>query len=524
VPAVADWAAVDLVDELGELSRWALATAEPGAEALAWSLVRAAPPDGLDGASVKEVLRGGQQWMAELDADALRVLARDPQHLRLLQESGLRAVMAVPLANRGRSLGVLWLAVTDPRRAAWGEHGAALARELAERASVALDNARLYREAQQANRVKDEFLATLSHELRTPLNAIVGWTHLLRTGELDAPTSGRALETIERNARLQSQLIADILDVTRIVSGKLRVESAPVDLAHVITAACDTVRPSAERKGVRLVCNLTAPALTVLGDAGRLQQVAQNLLQNAVKFTPKGGEVHAGLRRFGNAAELVVEDTGAGIAPDFLPHVFERFRQSDSSTTRPHGGLGLGLAITRHLVEAHGGSVEAASRGPGLGATFTVRLPALGNRAAEAPPAGDGETSQLAGVRVLVVDHAAGLTVLGTILERAGASVARAGTSGEAFKTMTEFQPHVLVSDLGLPDEDGFALMARVRSLPPEMGGGIPAVAVTGQMHAEEMARALRAGFQRHVARPIDPLELASVVAQLAKVEPRALD
>ncbi|HET8645529.1 MAG TPA: HAMP domain-containing sensor histidine kinase, partial [Vicinamibacteria bacterium] len=321
------------------------------------------------------VLKTGEPWVCPaLDGDGLRERARDADHLRLLQASGLRSALVVPLASRGRPIGVLWLAGTDGRHS-FGPHEMAIARELAERAGAALDNARLYREAQQANRVKDEFLATLSHELRTPLNAIVGWTHLLRTGGLDSPTTQRALATIERNARLQSQLIADILDVSRIVSGKLRIESEPVDLSGVVAAALDAVRPSAEAKGVRLAADLPPAGIAVLGDAGRLQQVAQNLLQNAVKFTDRGGEVHAALRPSGRALELVVRDTGAGIAADFLPHVFERFRQGDSSTTRPHGGLGLGLAITRHLVEVHGGSVEAASDGAGRGATFTVRLP-----------------------------------------------------------------------------------------------------------------------------------------------------
>jgi CheY-like chemotaxis protein len=258
----------------------------------------------------------------------------------------------------------------------------------------------------------------------------------------------------------------------------------------------------------------------VQGDAGRLQQVAQNLLQNAVKFSGKGGEVRVDLRRAGPSAELRVRDNGVGISADFLPHVFERFRQGDSSTTRPHGGLGLGLAITRHLVEAHGGSVEAASAGVGQGATFTVRLPALasGGAGAGSSAVGPSEPVELAGIRVLVVDdHADGRNALGTILERAGASVAHAATSREAFASIGAFRPHVLVSDLALPDEDGFALVARVRSLPVEHGGAIPAVAVTGHARAEEMARALTAGFQRHLAKPIDPSELANVVAQLAR-------
>jgi PAS domain S-box-containing protein len=529
VPDLADWCAVDAEDELGQVHRLALTGTDLRREEAAWALARAYPPDGLGGVVLAEVMNTGQAWMcAELDGPSRPALAGGEEHAQALRASGLRSMMAVPLASRGRTIGALWFGAGETR-APFGPHELALARDLAERAGVALENARLYQNAQQANRVKDEFLATLSHELRTPLNAIVGWTHLLRAGELDGATSQRALETIERNARLQSQLIADILDVSRIVSGKLRIESASVDLGQVVVAAADAVRPAADARGVRLGAPDLAPGTLVLGDAGRLQQVVQNLLHNAVKFTSRGGEVRVELRRAGHSAELQVRDTGVGIAAEFLPHVFERFRQWDSSTTRPHGGLGLGLAITRHLVEAHGGSVEAASDGAGKGATFSVRLPMLaeGRRDGEPPALSSTAPVELAGVRVLVVDdHADGRNALGTILERLGASVARAATSREAFASIEEFQPHVLVSDLGLPDEDGFALVARVRSLPPEHGGAIPAVAVTGHTHADEMARALTAGFQKHLAKPIDPMELASVVAQLARgpVPARLLD
>jgi len=516
VSEIADWCAVDVRDERGQVYRLALAAGDARRQEAVWELTRGHPPDGPAGAALTEVLRTGQPWLCpELDGDAVQRLARDDEHLRLLCAAARRSVMVIPLASRGCTMGALWFGRTEGR-APFGPYELRLARELAERAGVALENARLYQEAQQANRVKDDFLALLSHELRTPLNAIVGWTHLLRTGELDAATSQRALTTIDRNARLQSQLIADILDVSRIVSGTLRIENAPVDLGHVVTAALDVVRPVADAKGVRLFAEAMAPGTTLLGDAGRLQQVAHNLLHNAVKFTNAGGEVHAGLRRAGAAAELVVQDTGAGISAEFLPHVFDRFRQGDSSTTRPHGGLGLGLAIARHLVEAHGGSVEAASRGTGLGATFTVRLPVLAvTRASDVNPRASLMPMELDGIRVLVVDdHADGANVLGTTLERAGARVSRAATSREAFACIEEFRPHVLVSDRGLPDEDGFALVARVQSLAAEHGKMVPAIAVAGHVRAEETSRAPTAEFQR-LSKPIDPLELTSAVAQL---------
>jgi signal transduction histidine kinase/CheY-like chemotaxis protein len=447
--------------------------------------------------------------------DAVVAEARGGTLRAEVEAAGWRSVIVVPLVSGGRTLGALWFAGV---RRVLGPEELALARELADRAAVALDNARLYREARDANRVKDEFLATLSHELRTPLNAIVGWTHLLRTGGLDAATSQRALETIERNARLQSQLIADILDVSRIVSGKLNIESAPVDLGPLLASAVETARPAAAAKGIELHLDLSDHGASVMGDTGRLQQVAQNLVGNAVKFTASGGQVRVSLRRGAGTAELVVEDTGIGIAPDLLPHVFERFRQGDSSTTRPHGGLGLGLAITRHLVEAHGGSVEAASDGLGRGACFTVRLPL-----ADAPPlarpvsvAPALDALELRGVRVLVVDdHADGLNALGAILERAGAAVARAASAQEAFAVLPDFQPHVLVSDLALPGEDGYSLLGRLRALPAERGGLIPALAVTG--HGQAGTRAMSVGFQQHLAKPVDPVEFALAVARLAQ-------
>jgi PAS domain S-box-containing protein len=523
-PELADWAGVDLPAPDGRLLRVALASADPARAELYWDLARRFPPDGLRGAVSTQVLRTGEPWLAAtLEGAALEGLCEGAEHLRLVKETGLCSALAVPLASRGHVLGVLWLGGTDPRRPL-GAAELRVARELADRVGVALENARLYREAQDVNRAKDEFLATLSHELRTPLNAIVGWTHLLRTSALDTSTSQRALETIERNARLQSQLIADILDVSRIVSGKLRLEREPVGLGPLLAAAVDAVRPLAEGKGLQVEAAIPSPGPQVLGDAGRLQQVAQNLLSNAIKFTPAGGCIRTTLRCSGALAEVIVEDDGVGIAPDFLPHVFERFRQFDSSTTRAHGGLGLGLAITRHLVDAHGGSVEAASEGADRGSTFTVRLPVLAGAGAGAPGERAREQArpvELGGVRVLVVDDdALGRQALGTILERAGASVAHASTSNEAFDTLASFRPHVMVSDLGLARGDGFSLVARVRALPPEHGGATPALAVTAHAQAEEMARALRAGFQLHLAKPVDPEELAAAVARLAAGPP----
>ncbi|MBY0232241.1 MAG: response regulator [Gemmataceae bacterium] len=366
-------------------------------------------------------------------------------------------------------------------------------------------------EAERANRVKDDFLATLSHELRTPLNALLGWTHLLRSGKLDAATTARGLEVLDRNTRAQAQLIDDLLDVSRIVTGKLRIESKPVDLAGVLQAALDTVRPAAGAKGVALSLRAEGPCLTT-GDAMRLQQVAWNLLSNAVKFTPRGGRVEAGIQRVGTWWELRVRDDGSGIDPDLLPHVFERFRQGDSSTTRQHGGLGLGLAIVRHLVELHGGTVSAESDGEGRGAAFRVLLPvaAVAPAQAEAPPVPLGE---IRGLRVLVVDDEADAReMVSFVLAGAGAEVRTCAGAEEALACLDGFAPDVLVSDIGMPGQDGYALLRQVR----ERGSLVPAVALTAFARAEDRMRALAAGFQMHAAKPIDPAALAHAVRALA--------
>jgi PAS domain S-box-containing protein len=381
-------------------------------------------------------------------------------------------------------------------------------------------------EAERVNRVKDEFLATLSHELRTPLNAIVGWTHVLRAGGLDASSTARAIETIARNANLQAQLISDILDVSRIIAGKLRLELRATDLTDVVREALETVRPAATAKGIRLESLLDPAAAEVTGDPNRLQQVAWNLLSNAIKFTPRDGRVRVRLEGSGASVTLAVEDTGPGIDPGFLPHVFERFRQADASSTRPYGGLGLGLAIVRHLVELHGGTVEASNRADGAGAVFIVTLPRRASITASAeateatPPAEDpawmDKAPSLAGTTVLVVDDdgdARGL--IQYVLERCGARVRTAASAPEGLRVMHEWRPDVLLADVEMPIEDGYSLIAKVRALPPDGGGATPAAALTGYAGAQDRIKALQAGFQLHVAKPVQPAELATVVATL---------
>ncbi|HEU4538809.1 MAG TPA: PAS domain-containing protein [Polyangiaceae bacterium] len=381
------------------------------------------------------------------------------------------------------------------------------------------------RAAEEAGRTKDEFLSTLSHELRTPLNAILGWANLLRADALPEAQRGRALETVERNARVQARLIDDLLDLSRIVQGKLVLSVGPIEMARVVEAALDAVRPAADAKGVRLQPVLDSLA-TIVGDADRLQQVVWNLLANAIKFTPKGGRVQVLLRREGSHVEIVVADTGQGIAPDFLPHVFDRFRQADGSITRLSGGLGLGLAIVRSLVELHGGTVSVESDGPGTGATFVVRLPTAPLRADLAPPPAPDPSVRpatpfashpgLKDVRVLVVDDEAdtrGLIV--DLLEQCGAAVRTAASAAEAFAVLRAGAFDVLVSDIGMPGEDGYALLRRVRALPAAEGGRVPALALTAYARSEDRTAALRAGFQAHVAKPVEAGELVAAIAAL---------
>ena len=384
--------------------------------------------------------------------------------------------------------------------------------------------------AETSDRLKDEFLATVSHELRTPLNAILGWAATLNLTDLDGDTVRRGLTTIERNAKVQSQIISDILDVSRIITGKLRLELQPIELAGILLSAVDTLAPTAGAKSIKLSISNEAESGLVAGDSDRLQQIIWNLISNAIKFTPREGAVDIHLQRVDSHLELRVSDTGVGISPEFLPHVFERFRQADASTTRAHGGLGLGLAIVRHLVELHGGTVAAKSDGPGHGSSFAVRLPVasqtLGRTSAEIAmkmradkEARDAErVKNLNGLRVLVVDDEPDtVEVLCVILRKSGAQVRAANSSAEALRIFSEWRPNVLVSDLGMPGEDGFKLINRIRALAPEQGGNIPAAALTAHFRDEDRAKVLAAGYQAHIAKPVDVTTFLSALAELAE-------
>ena len=381
--------------------------------------------------------------------------------------------------------------------------------------------------ADTANGLKDEFLAILSHELRTPLTSILGWSNLLAAGNLDDAATKRALETIVRNARAQRQLIDDLLDISRIITGKLRLDVQPLELAPIIAAVVDGVRPAADARSIHLRTALDSHLRPISGDPDRLRQIIWNLLTNAIKFTPEGGRVEVGLERTDSHVEVTISDTGQGIAPEFLPHVFERFSQSDSSSTRRHGGLGLGLSIVRQLVELHGGTVTATSPGAGEGTTFKVIFPLLSVcpelRDAEVPPPLTGSNpltnrqSSLNDLRVLIVEDAPDARELvAAMLEGCGAEVVAVGSAGEALEEMERQRFDVLISDIGMPLMDGYALIEKVRRLPLERGGGIPAVALTAYAGVEDRMRMLSAGYQTHLPKPVEPIELTTVVANLA--------
>ncbi|AUX44951.1 signal transduction histidine kinase [Sorangium cellulosum] len=476
----------------------------------------------------------------------------DPRYGKMAPHHGMppghlpvRSYLAVPVISRtGETIGGLFFG--HSQTGVFTDRAERLVEGVAAQASVAIDNARLYEEvkraaderarlleAERASRVelervgvmKDEFLATLSHELRTPLNAILGWSELLldQTGE-DAEWR-RGIETIARNARAQAQLIADLLDMNRIISGKLRLDVQRTDLAAVIDAAVDSVRPSVEAKGIRLRKIIDPLAGPVSGDPNRLQQVVWNLLSNAVKFTPSDGKIDVLLEGAGSRVEITVRDSGVGIKPELLPQVFERFRQADSSTTRRYGGLGLGLSIVKQLVELHGGTVHVESPGEGSGAMFVVRLPLQVAR--ESHPLEDPTRTKdtpdrrgdiaLSGIKVLVVeDEPDARELVRWVLARSNAHVVTASSAAEGLGLLKRERPDVMISDIGMPDMDGYQLMREVRSLPPSEGGTTPAIALTAFARAEDRTRAMLAGYQVHLTKPIEPRELAASVRSLA--------
>ena len=531
-PGLGDWCTIHLLEN-GSLEQVSVVHAQPEKVRFAREMAAKYPPtsDTPDGAY--EVVRTGKPKLYGDVPDVLLVQhARDEEHLRMGRDVGVKSVIIAPLRVRDRILGTLTLVSTDSARR-YDEHDVSLLEELGRRAGSAVENAQLYaraqeaaRRAEEASRVKDEFLATVSHELRTPLNAILGWSSLLLQRN---PESGlvKGLEVIHRNARTQAKIIEDILDVSRIITGKLRLEPRPSDLAQIVRDALEVIRPSALAKRIHVEFTPPEEVCLLVADPERLQQVVWNLLSNAVKFTEPGGTIRSSIRNESSRLVLEVSDTGRGIAPEFLPFVFDRFKQADSSTTRRVGGLGLGLAIVRHIVELHGGQVHAESRGPGHGATFTIALPIR----AVAPSADVGEVEQaressapeplsgsLRGLKVLVVDDEADARdLLHTVLSDAGATVETADSARAALAVLARFRPHVLVSDIGMPEVDGYQFMQRLQELWAEQGGAVPSIALTAYTRQEDKSKALAMGFTAHIGKPVDPGDLLAIIAKLAE-------
>jgi len=446
-------------------------------------------------------------------------------------DNGLRpqTSMAVPMAVMGRIIGTIEVQSYESN-VYRPEHVTAMSMA-ANLTAVAIENVRLLKlertarqAAEESNRLKDEFLATVSHELRTPLTAILGWSRLLEDGSVEDGLSKQAIETICRNAKAQAQIVDDILDVSRIITGNLYLELQPLELAPVVKNAINVVRPTADAKGIKIEARLAATQAMVSGDANRLQQVIWNLLSNAVKFTSNGGCVTVRLWHVGSSVEIKVSDTGQGISREFMPYVFDRFRQADSTTTRHHGGLGLGLAIARHLVEIHGGTITAESAGEGCGATFTIKLPVIERTAKTAVYVDAREHNKavapqlLSGVNVLLVDDDSDtLKLMTTALTRRQATVTAVSSAGEAIKAIRRRRPDVLVSDIAMPDEDGYGLIQKIRSLENDASESIPAVAITAYAKEEDREKALSSGFQIYLAKPVELTELISVVARAAR-------
>jgi signal transduction histidine kinase len=528
VPTIADWCAVDILGERGELQRIAVAHVDPEKVKFARQLQERYPADPNAPGGVHDVIRTRKAaYMSRIPPALVEATARDEEHLRIIRELKLTSYMCVPLTVQGHAIGAITFVSAESGRE-YSDADVRFARELAARASLAVENARAYARANEASRLKDEFLATLSHELRTPLNAVLGYSRMMRTQTIPPEKGKTVWDVVERNATSLKQIIEDVLDVSRIIAGRLRLNVEPVDLPAILDEAIATVMPAADAKGVRVEMVIEPLTVPISGDASRLQQIVWNLLSNAIKFTPRTGKVQVRLARVNSHVEVMVSDTGRGIAPEFLPFVFERFRQADASFSREHGGLGLGLAIAKQLAELHGGTITASSDGPGAGATFTVKLPLMivHRRPADdlrpQHPQIDRKAPELEvaprldGIRVLAVDDEAdSLNLLRTVLEEAGASVEIASTGVEAIDVLRAAAPDVVVADIGMPGMDGLQLIRTIRQM-EEPFRSTPAAALTAYARSQDRVTSVASGFHMHLAKPIDPLELIVAIASLA--------
>ena len=535
VPSIADWCAVEVVDEATSKSRQiAVAHVDPSKVEYARTLAARYPPDPAAPTGLPNVLRTGRSELYEEITDEMMIAgARDAEHLAVMRELQLRSILFAPLVVRGRVLGVITFVHAESGRH-YSEEDVPFAEDLARRCAIAIDNARLYaaeltarRAAVVANRTKDEFLAMMSHELRTPLSSIMGWSKLLMAPSGEASLLPRGLDVIHRNTIAMGALIEDLLDLSRITSGKIRLDVRRVELGKIVETAVESARANAQAKDLELETSIAPDLGPFRGDATRLAQIVSNLLSNAVKFTPKGGRIDVALRRTsGNADcfEIEVADTGQGIDPAFLPHVFELFQQEEGRPARTKGGLGLGLSISRQLAELHGGTITAASEGPGKGARFVVRLPASAVepdrfRADAARSSGTmTTTTSLQGVRVLTVDDDDDARAfVKAALELRGATVRTASSVVDALAQIDRELPDVLLSDIGMPVRDGYSLIRELRERPAERGGALPAAAVSAFAYAHDREASMRAGFAEHLAKPVDPNDLVALVLRLAK-------
>jgi PAS domain S-box-containing protein len=525
VPEFADWCTVDIVNDDGGLQRVAVAHADPERRALARLQARD-PDDPERPGSVAQVVRTGAPVMiANVTDELLTATTRDEEHLRAIRSLGIISYLSVPLTAHGRRVGALTFVSGESGRH-YADSDLLFARDVAYRAALAVENARAYRQANAANRAKDEFLATLSHELRTPLNAVLGWARMLRSGSLTGAKVQRAYDVIERNAVAQLDLVEDLLDLSRIITGKFRLDVQTIDLASSIGAAVEAIQPAAAAKRIAVTVDADRSCCDVLGDAARLQQAVWNLLSNAIKFTPPGGRVSIVVKP-GEAGQVVIEvaDTGEGIDEAVLPFVFDRFRQGESGTTRTHMGLGLGLAIVRHIIELHGGRAEATSAGKGQGATFRLILPirAAEPRAVDSVNVMFAQTPRrqpmrtLAGLRALVIDDDYEARELVTeVLRSRGMEVTTVASAAEALAALDRRVPDIILSDIAMPELDGHEMMRRVRTRSAAQGGDVPAVALTAYARPEDSERSLASGFQVHLAKPVDADRLISTVVALA--------
>lgn len=520
VPRLADWCVVHIIEEDGSLQQLAAEHNDAPKLEMLRELNRLYP-SGLETAhGYRRVVRTGEPELIETVTDSLLAeVARDERHLELLRELGLKSTLCVPLVARGRALGAITFATAESGRA-YNSSSLALAEDLAHRAANAVDNARLYQEAQRANRMKEEFLATLSHELRTPLTPILGWVHMIRSGMLKDEDLDRSLAVIEKNSQSLTRLINDLLDMSAILSGKMRIEELPVSLTGVIKEAFETVRPLAEMRGIKLTLSLSVQdQLLVKGDRTRLVQIFWNILSNALKFSEEGHSVRLVCEVREKEARVRVEDEGLGIAKEFLPEVFERFRQADSSKTRTHGGLGIGLALVKSFVEAHEGRVIAESGGLGRGSRFTVCLPLLVPPVqAEEKIVGPGAETPVAssGLRVLIVEDSTDtLEMLGKTLKIRGYSVTPCESPTDALHSAQTADFDLIISDIGMPEMDGYELIGRLRQLPHLKN--VPAIALSGYAAEQDRTSALDAGFDIHIAKPVDPSDLTAQIEALLR-------